>query len=166
MRKLVVTLFCVCLMGIVTGCSSNDEWAMDAEEGLEKIDLDSVGELCHIQITVGDTVLNGVLYDTETSRAFAEMLPLTVGLWHPAPGFAKAFDLPERILRCEKSGYEYELGSLAYWYEGPSVALIYQASREEIIAPVVPIGKIISDVSCFQDDEAEITIEIEDTDEN
>lgn len=166
MRKVAVTLFCVFLMGIVTRCSSNYEWAMGAEEGLEKIDLDSVEELYHIRATAGDIVLNGVLYDTDTSRAFAEMLPFTVGLWHPTPGFARAFDLPERIPRYEKSGYEYELGSLACWYEGPSVALIYQASREKTAVPVLPIGRITSDVSCFQDYEAEITIEIEDNHEN
>lgn len=57
------------------------------------------------------------------------MLPLTAELWHPAPGFARAFNLPECIPRYEKSGYEYELGSLVYWYDGPSIALIYQASR-------------------------------------
>lgn len=42
MRKVAVTLFFVFLMGIVNGCSSNYKWAMDAEEELEKIDLDSV----------------------------------------------------------------------------------------------------------------------------
>lgn len=159
MRKLVVTLLCILLMMIATGCA-------DPEEGLEKVDMKSVKELYHIRITAGDIVLSGVLYDTETARAFAAMLPLTVELWHPAPGFARAFDLPERIPRYEKSGYEYELGSLAYWYQGPSIALIYQASREETVVPVVPIGKITSDVSCFQEYEAEITIEIEKNDEN
>ena len=159
MRKWAVVLVCVLLLGIIAGFA-------DPEEGLEKVDMNSVEELYQIRITAGDTVLSGVLYDTETARAFAAMLPLTVELWHPAPGFARAFDLPERIPRYERSGYEYELGSLAYWYAGPSVALIYQASREETVVPVVPIGKITSDVSCFQDYEAEITIEIEDNHEN
>lgn len=159
MRKWAVVLVCILLLGITAGCA-------DPEEGLEKVDMNSVEELYHIRITAGDTVLSGVLYDTETARAFAAMLPLTVELWHPAPGFAKAFDLPERIPRYERSGYEYELGSLAYWYAGPSVALIYQASREETVVPVVPIGRITSDVSCFQDYEAEIMIEIEDNHEN
>lgn len=166
MRKLAVFLFCILLMGITSGCGSNYDWSTDPEEGLEAVNLDSVEELYHIRITAGDTVLSGILYDTETARAFAEMLPLTVGLWHPAPGFARAFDLPERIPRYEKSGYEYELGSLAYWYEGPSIALIYQASREETVVPVVPIGKITSDVSCFQEYEAEITVEIQNDVEN
>lgn len=166
MRKLAVVLFCILLLGTISGCGSDYEWAIDVEEGLAEIDLDSVEELYRIRITAGDTVLSGVLYDTETSKAFAEMLPLTVELWHPAPGFARAFDLLERIPGYERSGYEYELGSLAYWYAGPSVALIYQASREETVVPVVPIGKITSDVSCFQEYEAEITIEIEDNHEN
>lgn len=129
-------------------------------EELEVVDLDSVEELYHIQITAGEYVLSGILYDTETSRAFASMLPLTVDLWHPAPGFARAFDLPERIPRYESAGYEYELGSLAYWYEGPSIALIYQASRDKTVVPVVPMGKITSDVSVFQEYEDAITIEL------
>lgn len=123
--------------------------------------MNSVEELYHIKITPGDNVLSGVLYDTETSRAFASMLPLTVDLWHPAPDFARAFDLPDRIPRYEKAGYEYELGSLAYWYEGPSIALIYQASRDETVVPVVPIGRITSDVSVFREYGDAITIELE-----
>lgn len=165
MRKRAAALFCILLMGILTGCSGDYDWVKNAEAGLEAVDLDSAEELYHIRITAGDTILTGVLYDTETSRAFAAMLPLTAELWHPAPGFARAIDLPERIPRYEKSGYEYELGSLAYWYDGPSVALIYQASREGTVAPVVPVGKITSDVSVFQEYGAEITIELEDNDE-
>lgn len=166
MRKLSAVLLCVLLMGILGGCGSNYNWTYDAEEELERVDLDSVEVLYNIRITAGDTVLSGVLYDNQTAREFAEMLPLTTELWHPAPDFARAFDLPERIPRCEKSGYEYELGSLAYWYEGPSVALIYQASREKTVVPVVPIGRITSDVSVFQEYDADITIEMEENTEN
>ena len=50
--------------------------------------------LTEITITAGETVLEGVLFDNETARAVSAMLPLTVDLWHPAPGFARAFDLP------------------------------------------------------------------------
>lgn len=108
-----------------------------------------------------ETDLSGGLYDTRTARDFADMLPLTAELWHPAPDFARAFDLPERIPRYAKAGYEYEPGSLAYRYEGPSVALIYMASRDETVVPVVPIGKVTSDVSVFQEYGVEITIELE-----
>lgn len=164
MRKYTAVLLCILLTGILAGCSGDSGW--DAEEGLVEINLSAVEELYRIRITVGDTVLAGMLYDTETSRTFAAMLPLTAELWHPAPGFARAFDLPECIPRYEKSGYEYELGSLAYWYDGPSIALIYQASREKTVVPVVPVGKITSDVSIFQEYGAAITIEMEDNDES
>lgn len=120
--------------------------------------------MCSIQVTAGDTVLEGVLYDNPTARGFAGMLPLTADLWHPAPDFARAFDLPEQIAQKGSPGYEYELGSLAYWDAGPSIALIYKASREETVVPVVLIGKITSDLSVFGEygDAVTITI-VEDT---
>lgn len=107
--------------------------------------------MCSIRITADDTILDGVLYDNETARGFAEMLPLTVELWHPAPNFARAFDLPKEIMTHETPGYQYELGSLAYWDAGPSIALIYEASRKETIVPVIPIGRITSDVAVFDE---------------
>ncbi len=117
--------------------------------------------MCSIRVTAGDAVLKGVLYDNPTAHGFAEMLPLTVGLWQPAQNFARSFDLSERIAQKGIPGYEYELGSLAYWDEGPSIALIYKASREKTVVPVVPIGKITSDVSIFEEYGEDITIEIE-----
>lgn len=117
------------------------------------------GEL-YITITADDVMLDAVLFDSQTARAFATMLPLTVDLWHPAPNFARAFDLPGRIPQYEEAGWDYELGSLAYWYEGPSIAVIYNASREETVVPVVPIGKITGDASVFFDYGGTIIIEL------
>ena len=90
------------------------------------------------------------------------MLPLTVPTRHLAPDFARAFDLPSRIDRYEDepAGYEYELSNLSYRYDGPSVAIIYEASREQTVVPVVPFGKITDDVSIFKDYGGEITIEL------
>lgn len=161
MKRMTAGLLCMALICIMTGCGADYAWEYETDDGLEVTDMDSLTELCHIRIMAGDTVLSGVLYDTPTAKDFAAMLPLTVELWHPAPDFARAFDLPERIPRYAKAGYEYELGSLAYWYEGPSVALIYQASRDQTVVPVVPIGKITSDVSVFQEYGEFITIELE-----
>lgn len=89
--------------------------------------------MCSIRVMAGDAVLSGVLYDNPTARGFAGMLPLTADLWHPAANFARAFDLPEQIEQKGTPGYEYELGSLAYWDAGPSIALIYEASRQETV---------------------------------
>ena len=150
----------------LSGCAASVE---GTEEGMETIPEEDVREsesweeqevMCSIKITAGEEVLYGILYDNPTARGFSEMLPLTVDLWHPAPNFARAFDLPERIAEKGTPGREYELGSLAYWDAGPSIALIYKASREETVVPVVPIGKITSDVSLFEEYGAGITIEI------
>ena len=80
MRKRAAALSCTLLMGILTGCGGDYDWATNADAGLEAVDLDSAEELYHIRITAGDTILTGVLYDTETSRAFAAMPPLTAEL--------------------------------------------------------------------------------------
>lgn len=160
MKRAAAALLCVMLIGTTVGCGGEYGREEEFEDELEEVDMDSLEELYHIRITAGDTVLSGVLYDTQTSRDFANMLPLTVELWHPAPDFARAFDLPEHIPRYAKAGYAYELGSLAYWYEGPSIALIYKASRDQTVVPVVPIGKVTLDVSVFEEYGASCIIQI------
>lgn len=152
---LLVCLF-ILVMGLMSACSSNSSTNTGDENST------TGNNTTNITITVGDVELNAVLFNNQTAQAFADMLPLTVELWHPAPNFARAFDLPERIPRFEEepAGREYELGSLAYWYEGPSIAIIYNASREETVVPVVPIGKITSDVGIFFDYGDTITIKM------
>ena len=136
----------LCIFGM-TGCSASDHTgASSMQEGQPQDSSPEPGGeqtvMCSIRVTAGDTVLDGVLYDNPTAEGFAEMLPLTVDMWDAAPDFARAFDLSERIAQKGTPGRQYELGSLAYWDEGPSIALIYKESRKETIVPVVPIGKI------------------------
>lgn len=116
--------------------------------------------LTEITITVDkDIILDGVLFDNETARAFADMLPLTEQLWYPAEGFAKAFNLPEEIPDTYERTRNYEVGGLAYWYEGPSVAIFYSDRLERTVVPVVNIGRITSDVEIFEEYHDMITIE-------
>ena len=111
-----------------------------------------------ITLTVGEETLHGMLYDNETARLFAQKLPLTVELWNPAPGFAKAFDLEEAIPDVDQHTRLYELGGLAYWYSGPSVAIFHSDHLEQTLVPVVAIGRITDDVSIFADYEGSISI--------
>ncbi|MDO5116714.1 MAG: cyclophilin-like fold protein [Synergistaceae bacterium] len=146
--KKIFLLLLVCLIVNSVVFAESKEQSKNSDEELQ------------IKITAGEVVLDAVLFDNKTAKDFVKMLPLTVETWHPAPNFARAFDLPERIPRYEKPGKSYELGSLAYWYEGPSIAIIYNASRDETVVPVVPIGKITSDVSLFFDYGEVITVEL------
>lgn len=152
-------------LGLI-GCAAGEAYISSASQdfpetaGVEPKLSEEQEVMCSIRVTTEDTVLSGILYDNPTARGFAQMLPLTVDLWHPATNFARAFDLPEQIAEYGTPEYEYELGSLAYWDNGPSVALIYKASREETVVAVVPIGEITSDVSIFEEYGGSITIEI------
>jgi len=127
-----------------------------------RVSIDSTvteSTLAEIRIIAGNSELNGILYDNETAKAFLDMLPYTVQLWHPAVGFARAFDLPARIDDYQPRTRSYEKGGLAYWYEGPSVAIFYTDALERTVVPVVTIGKSLDDVSIFEMYGAEITIE-------
>ena len=115
---------------------------------------------CEITITAGNYTLDAILFDNKTARAVADMFPLTVSTWHPAPDFARAFDLPRSFsyFEDEPPQMSYELGSLAYWQPGPSIAMIYKASRTQTVVPVVPIGKITSNLSVLENYSGTITI--------
>lgn len=163
-KILSILIMGLCIFGM-TGCSASDHTgASSMQEGQPQDSSPEPGGeqtvMCSIRVTAGDTVLDGVLYDNPTAEGFAEMLPLTVDMWDAAPDFARAFDLSERIAQKGTPGRQYELGSLAYWDEGPSIALIYKESRKETIVPVVPIGKITSNVSLFEEYGGSITVEI------
>ncbi len=102
-----------------------------------------------ISIEAGNFILDGVLYDNPTAKEFTKRLPLTAELWHPA-NFARAFDLKKEIPDIEPHTRKYELGGIAYWYDGPSVAIFYRHKRKKTVVPVVTIGKVTSDVSVFR----------------
>ena len=118
-----------------------------------------------LTITAGSETLDAVLFDNKTARAIAAMLPLTIPTWHPAPDFARAFDLPRSFpyFEDEPPQMSYELGSLAYWEPGPSIAMIYHASRTETVVPVVPVGKITGgNLNVLADYDGDITVKVAD----
>lgn len=161
MVKKILLFFSMGLFALgMAGCSlSGHAGSSSAHTGpAEKLPEQEV--MCAIRIRLGDMVIDGVLYDNPTAQEFAEMLPITTETWDAAPGFARAFDLPEQIAEKGEPGYGYEPGSLAYWDEGPSIAMLYEASRRETVVPVVPIGKMTSDASLLEEYEDIITIEI------
>ena len=121
-------------------------------------------KLVSIKITAGDTAVYGMLFDNQTSQDFAGLLPLTVPLWTPAV-FAKAFDLDTQLYDPAERTWEYQTGGLAYWPEGPSIAIFHGEDRERTAVPVILIGKLESNVDVFADYIGEITIEIMETDD-
>lgn len=167
MVKKILIFFSMGLFALgMAGCSSSGHAGSVSVQTGPAEELPEQEVMCAIRIRLGDTVLDGVLYDNPTAQGFAEMLPVTTETWHAAPGFARAFDLTEQIEQKGTPGYGYEPGSLAYWDEGPSIAMIYAASRRETVVPVVPIGKMTSDASMLEEYEDIITIELVEDEES
>lgn len=114
--------------------------------------------LAQINIHAGPHIMEGVLFDNETGKELLEMLPLTMETWNPVPGFAKAFDLPEKIQDVSRYTQQYETGGLAYWHGGPSIALFYSDARKETVVPVVTVGRITSDLYFLEEYDGMVTI--------
>ena len=152
MKKLAALLTSIAITAGLSACYY--------ESSVVQTDPSEENVFMEITITVDrNIVLDGVLFDNETARTFADMLPLTEQLWYPAEGFAKAFNLPEEIPDVYERTRNYEVGGLAYWYEGPSVAVFYSDRLDRTVVPVVNIGRITSDVEIFEEYHDMITIE-------
>ena len=85
-------------------------------------------------MTAGGTELVITLGD---SRAAAE-------LWQQLEdhsGFAKGMRLPRILFAGEETTRRYAVGDLAYWPEGPDLAVFYQHTLDETIVPVIPLGR-------------------------
>lgn len=99
-----------------------------------------------IQIKVGDDILYGGLYQNREAYEFAELLPLTADLYIPA-GFARAFNLDIEMENGEYRTRTYEIGKIAYWPEGPAVAVFVDDSEPQTVVPVIHLGKIFHGAS-------------------
>lgn len=86
----------------------------------------------------------------DTARDFSTQLPLTVPLWVPA-NFAKAFDPDSELFAPEELTREYQVGGIAHWPAGPSVAIFHGTEQERTAVPVVIMGKPEGDASFFAD---------------
>lgn len=92
---------------------------------------------------VGEQTIQAEIYDNLTARSFLQLLPLEVSIWHPAE-IAKAFNLPHVIENSLPTTREYHSGELAYWHEGPSIAIFYNHNFEQTVVPVITLGRILN----------------------
>lgn len=129
---------------------------------LEKIGVGSQGaatqaegveqsEQTAIQITIGDTVLDGVLYDTALANEIREQFPLTIS----AAGFGGrefygGVDFyPENVEGGQKT---FENGDITYCEAHHNMAIFYAQTDDPVLSvDVIPIGKVTSDLAVFDE---------------
>jgi hypothetical protein len=159
MGRGIFMIVIACALTMLTGCIINEEAVEPAEAEAVELKEENLRILTTIHIIAGETTVEAVLYDNETAQAFVKMLPLTVDLWTPIH-YAQAFDLPERIPELDERTRVYERGAIGYWYEGPSIALLYGKDETRTAVPIVKIGKMSANISVFETYRDAVTIEL------
>jgi hypothetical protein len=99
-----------------------------------------------IRVTVNGKTITATLIDSETTREFVSLLPLTLTM-NDLFGREKFGHLPRAISEGEKRTRTYEVGDVIYWSPGPDVAMFYRHDGQSIPSPgIIVMGKIDSGV--------------------
>ena len=160
-KRFLLLISCLFSVLFVSGCAgpSTDSEQINTWMENSEMEFEEPGEEIRIRIIAGDQVVDAILFGNGTAQTFARMLPLTVDLWTPIH-YAQAFDLPRRIPDRDTRTREYEQGAIGYWYEGPSIALLYGEDEEQTAVPIVKIGKMTSNVSVFETYRDSVRVEL------
>jgi len=97
-----------------------------------------------IRLKIADKEIAATLIDSETTRDFVSLLPLTLTM-NDLFGREKFGHLPRAISEGGKRTRTYEVGDVIYWSPGPDVAIFYRHDGQSIPSPgIIVMGKIES----------------------
>ncbi len=97
-----------------------------------------------LRLKVKDKEITVTLIESETTREFVSLLPLTLTM-DDLFGREKFGHLPRAISQGGKRTQTYEVGDLIYWSPGPDVAIFYRHDGQSIPPPgIIVLGKIES----------------------
>jgi hypothetical protein len=97
-----------------------------------------------LRLKVKDKEITVTLIDSETTRDFVSLLPLTLTM-DDLFGREKFGHLPRAISQGGKRTHTYEAGDVIYWSPGPDVAIFYRHDGQSIPPPgIIVLGKIES----------------------
>jgi hypothetical protein len=97
-----------------------------------------------IRLKVGDKEITATLIDSETTRDFISLLPLTLTM-KDLFRREKFAHLPRAISESGPRKKTYEVGQVIYWSPGPDVAIFYRHDGQSIPSPgIIVIGTIDS----------------------
>lgn len=102
-----------------------------------------------IFITIGDITLDGVLYDTALAREIKEYFPLTISMtgYGGREYYGGVSFYPENL---EGGQRNFENGDITYCEAHHNMAVFYaQTDNPNLSVDVIPIGRVTSDLSVF-----------------
>lgn len=111
-------------------------------------DSDSQAETA-IKISVGDKILDGVIYDTALAQEIMLKFPLTVSM--SGYGGREYYGGIEFTPKKASGGQlNFENGDITYCETNNSIAIFYaQTDHPDLTMEVIPIGKVTSDLAVF-----------------
>lgn len=103
-----------------------------------------------IKITIGETVLDGVIYDTALAQEIKEYFPLTVSMaGYGGREYYGGVDFYPKNLESGKKTFEN--GDITYCEAHHNMAIFYaQTDNPTLSVDVIPIGKVTSELSVFE----------------
>ena len=119
-----------------------------------------------IKMLFGETTITAVLDDSGTSKAFIELLPLTLDMrrYTDREYYAALGELPED----GESIPDFENGDVTYYTAGRSLAFFFGNEENSSQGGLIRMGRITSDLSLFSgmDESETVTIEIAESEES
>ena len=118
-----------------------------------------------IKITIKDIVLYGELYDTETARAIARMLPFDGSPEEWGDEFY--FEIPVEMPLDKSATTKVKVGDIGYWPPGNALAIFFGPTPISKGFDPVPasdvnlVGKIVGDATLLSRAKGARTINIE-----
>lgn len=113
-----------------------------------------------ITLAFGDTVIQAALDNSETTRAFLDMLPLTLTMsrYGDREYYASIGRLPENGEAIDN----FENGDVTYYKAGNSLAIFFGNAENSSQGDLIRMGKITSDLSLFDSigDSVPVTISL------
>lgn len=104
-----------------------------------------------VKVTAGNTMLDAVFYDTELAREILNMMPLTVNMGVYG-GREYYGSMPSRPTATEEGQLRFDNGDITYCPQNNTIAIFFaQTSNPNLTMRVIPIGRITSDLSVFDD---------------
>lgn len=115
-----------------------------------------------IKVSVGDTMLDGVIYDTALAQEIKEQFPITVSMsgYGGREYYGGINFTPENT---DGGQLHFDNGDITYCSTNNTMAIFYaQTDHPNLTMEVIPVGKVTSDLSVFDtfDDQEEITFSL------
>lgn len=154
-----IALFCpkaTIIDGIAIESKDIFESNITIEKWLNTIDIPQVAlnpspdTKTPIKISIGDTILDGEIYDTELAQEIKDMFPLTVSMvgYGGREFYGRIQNTPNNITRGQ---LYFENGDITYCAQNNTIAIFYeQTNHPNLTMEVIPIGKVTSNLSIFE----------------